>query len=95
MTQRIQQIYSGKVFTVIHEDAEGYTCRPIPDDRGPDVMVNRQMFEQRWRVFKGVPDARAPHDFGKQWTKAGPTDLANRISAAPKPERKTKKRRGR
>ena len=54
----IRQIYSGKEFTVIHEDENGFLLRPIPDDHGPDIPLPRSLYELRWEPADGGGGAR-------------------------------------
>jgi len=69
MTRIIQQIYSGKTFTVIAEDAQWIVLRPLPDDNGPDMRIAQSSFASKWRNVKGKP--LPPKNFGEQWDQEG------------------------
>lgn len=60
MTRVIQQIFSGKTFTVIREDDQWLVLRPIPDDYGPDMRIAQSSFAAKWRNVKGKPAPPKP-----------------------------------
>ena len=53
MTRIVRQIYSGREFTVIAEDARQLVLRPIPDDLGPDIILPLEMFAAKWENADG------------------------------------------
>ena len=87
----LQQIYSRRIFTVKQERSNEFILRPYPDDHGPDIILPRQLYEMRWRVFTGDPDAVESSRATGMLPQSQGTDT---VTAVPKPASKPKRRRG-